>query len=428
MDSGGFGSAHRDCINMKFQRFPRTPGPEPMSLSIDRSFEPPLFPGDKDGIEGLSFATVAQSFPIKRRRCYLNNASIGAMSLPVIAAVDRFMHDVRDNGRNEYPNWCRYADTAIKQRIARLIGAKPSEIAFIKNTTEGLGFVANGFPWQAGDNVVIADIEYPSNVYCWVKLAKLGVEVRWVKNRQGRIGVDDVRAQMDGSTRIVSLSAVQFSNGYRQDLESTAALCNERGVLLNLDGIQWVGALAIDVERLGIHFISVGGHKWLLAPIGTGFFYCRESAMERIDPPTVGYHTVDKHEDHMDYDLVYRAGAGRFEEALVNFPGIWGLDAAVRMQLKLGPAAIQRHIEDLTGRAAEGLRRLGCEIVSPFGDAERSGILSFRHPGIPADVLAERLKAGGVDVAVRGGALRISPSYYNDAQEIDRFLETLSKA
>jgi len=387
--------------------------------------EPALYPGDDDGIEALSLATVADAFPIKRRRCYLNNASIGAMSLPVIAAVDRFMHDVRDNGRNEYPNWCRFADSAIKRRIARLIGAKPSEIAFIKNTTEGLGFVANGFPWKAGDNVVIADIEYPSNVYCWVKLAKLGVEVRWIRNCQGRIGVDDVRALIDARTRIVSLSAVQFSNGYRQDLESTAALCNERGVLLNLDGIQWVGALAIDVERLGLHFLSVGGHKWLLAPIGTGFFYCRASVMDRIDPPTVGYHTVDKHEDHMDYDLVYRADAGRFEEALVNFPGIWGLDAAVRMQLKLGTTDIERRIESLTTRAADGLRTRGYEIVSPFGDDERSGILSFRHPSLAAAIIADRLRESGVDLAVRGGALRISPSYYNDPQEIDRFLEAL---
>ena len=398
----------------------------PTIISATDASEPALYPGDADGPANLSLATAGREFPIKQRRCYLNNASIGALSLPVIAAVDRFLHDVRDNGRNEYPNWCQYADTAIKQRIARLIGAKASEIAFIKNTTEGLGFVANGYPWQRGDNVIIADIEYPSNVYCWVRLAKLGVEVRWVRNHQGRIRVDDIRALMDARTRVVSLSAVQFSNGYRQDLDSTVALCNERGALLNLDGIQWVGALGIDVERIGIHFLSAGGHKWLLAPIGTGFFYCRESVLDRIEPPTVGYHTVDKHEDHMDYDLVYRAGAGRFEEALVNFPGIWGFDAAVRMQLALGAAQIEQHVLALTDRAAEGLRSRGYDIVSPFGDDERSGILSFRHRDIEAGGMADRLRTRGVDVAVRGGALRISPSYYNDAQEIDRFLETLS--
>jgi cysteine desulfurase / selenocysteine lyase len=386
-----------------------------------------LYPTEHDFPEGLSLSTIGSEFPIKQNRCYLNNASIGALSTAVIAAVDRFMADVRDNGRNEYPNWCRYADTAIKDRLARLIGAKRSEIAFIKNTTEGLVTVANGYRWREGDNVVIADIEYPSNVYCWMKLAQRGVELRWVKNRQGRILVDDIRALMDDRTRIVSLSAVQFSNGYRQDLESTAALCKERGALLNLDGIQWVGALEIDVERLGIDFLSVGGHKWMLAPIGTGFFYCRQSALEELDPPNVGYHSVGKHEDHMDYELVYRPDAGRFEEALVNFPGIWGLDAAVRIQLALGPAQIERHILELTGIAAEGLRSQGYEIVSPWGERERSGILSFRHPSLGAELIAEQLRAAKVDLAVRGGALRISPSYYNDALEISRFLASLPK-
>lgn len=387
-----------------------------------------LFPGEDEGLAGFSWATVASAFPIKKRRAYLNNASIGAGSLPVIAAVDRFMADVRDNGRNEYPNWCKFADSAMKDRIARLIGAKREEIAFVKNTTEGLIQVANGLRWKDGDNVVIADIEYPSNVYCWMKLAERGVSVRWVKNRQGRIEVDDIRALVDARTRIVSLSAVQFSNGYRQDLARTAQICHDKGAMLNLDGIQWVGALAMDVDKYGVDFLSVGGHKWLLAPIGTGFFYCRRSRLDLLDPPNVGYHSVGKHEDHMDYELTYRPDAGRFEEALVNFPGIWGLDAAVRMHLKLGPAAVEKHIMGLGDRAIEGLHQRGCQIVNPTGPGERSGIVSFKHPTVPVETLVERLKEAKVDLAVRGGAMRISPSYYNDADDIDRFLSALPRA
>jgi selenocysteine lyase/cysteine desulfurase len=191
---------------------------------------------------------------------------------------------------------------------------------------------------------------------------------------------------------------------------------------LNLDGIQWVGALAIDVERLGIHFLSAGGHKWLLAPIGTGFFYCRESAMDRIEPPTVGYHTVDKHEDHMDYDLVYRGNAGRFEEALVNFPGIWGLDAAVRIQLALGAAEIQRHILALTSRASKACAD-AVRDREPLWRRRRS-VSSFRHPGGKAAAIADRLKADGVDVAVRGGAAHIAVLLQRRAGDRS-FLQTL---
>ncbi|HSD51195.1 MAG TPA: aminotransferase class V-fold PLP-dependent enzyme [Candidatus Methylomirabilis sp.] len=375
----------------------------------------------------MDFTFIQEEFPIKKKRCYFNNASIGPLSLPVIAAVEEFLADVRDNGRNNYPHWCKYADTEVKDRIGRLIGADRSEIAFVKNTTEGLVTVANGLRWQPGDNVIIPDIEYPSNVYCWMKLQARGVELRWVRNRMGRVRVEDIAQLIDGRTRLVSLSAVQFSNGFRQDLARTGELCRSRGVLLNLDAIQWLGALHMDLSQYPVDFLSAGGHKWLLGPIGTGIFYCRRDALDLIDPPNVGYHSVGKHEDHMDYELVYRPDAGRFEEALVNFPGIWGLDAAVKVLLGLGTCAIETRIRALTDLALEGLLARGYEIVSPQGDAERSGILSFRHPRLPADLLAARLADASVDVAVRGGALRISPSFYNDEDEILRFLEALPK-
>jgi len=374
-----------------------------------------------------TLTSIADAFPIKQRRTYLNNASIGPMSTPVLSAMDRFLSDVRDNGRNNYPNWCRHADTAVKQKIACLIGADASEIAFVKNTTEGLSNVANGLAWRPGDNVVVANIEYSSNVYCWMHLAKRGVEVRWVESRGGRLPVDAYAEAIDSRTRLVSLSGVQFASGYRHDLALMSQLCKERGVLFNVDAIQWVGALDINVDSLQIDFLSAGGHKWLMAPIGTGFFYCSKRCLELLEPPTVGYHSVAKHEAHMDYELAFRPDAGRFEEALVNFPGIYGLEAAVDVLLDIGPAEIESHILGLNAQAAGLLRRQGWLINSSQDGAERSGILMFTKPGIDPDAVVESLKARGVDIATRGGALRISPSYYNDSAEIEHFVSTLSE-
>lgn len=375
--------------------------------------------------ESRDFDLVRQDFPVAKRRAYLNNASIGPMSNRVVAAVDAFMADVRDNGRNNYPHWCKHADTEIKDRIGALIGADRSEIAYVKNTTEGLAIVANGIDWKPGDNVIVPDIEYPSNVYCCMNLERWGVEVRWVKNRGGRILVDDLRELIDSRTRLVSISSVQFSNGFRHDIVATGELCRSKGVLLSLDAIQWVGALHIDMASLPIDFMAFGGHKWMLAPIGTGVFYCNKTALDKIRPSVVGYHSVDKGEDHMDYGLDFRPNAGRFEEALVNFPGIYGLDAAVKTQLELGTERIERHILALGAQGAEAVQRKGYEILSPWRDDERSGILSFRHPSIPADQIAQRMNAAGVDMAVRAGALRISPSYYNNSSDIMRMAEAL---
>lgn len=378
-------------------------------------------------VPSLELRAMRREFPIAHARCYLNNASIAPMSRPVLAAMQGFLHDVRDHGRNNYPNWCRYADGAIKGRLGALIGAEASEIAFVKNTTEGLVTVANGLDWRAGDNVVLPDIEYPSNVYCWMRLAKRGVSIRWARNDKGRITVDALAQAIDSRTRLVSVSAVQFSNGFRHDLLLTSELCAERNVLLNLDAIQWVGALDMDVRRHHVDFMSIGGHKWMLGPIGTGFFYCNRKSLELLDPPNVGYHSVDKHEAHMDYELVYRPNAGRFEEALVNFPGIWGLDAATKMLLGLGARNIERYILGLVEYAADVLQTCGWTIVSPMSQAERSGLLSFRKPGADVDAISARLEAAGVDVAVRDGALRISPSYYNNCSDIDRLVSELPR-
>lgn len=357
---------------------------------------------------------------------YLNNASIGPMSNPVIEAIHTFLADVRDHGRIHYPLWCETADQHIKGRIAELIGAEKSEIAFIKNTTEGILIVANGIEWKAGDNVIIADIEYPSNVYCWMNLKRRGVGIRWLRTRNGGFGADDIAPLIDHRTRLVSLSAVQFLNGFRADLEHIGELCRQKNVLLNVDAIQHLGALHLDVSRIAVDFLSAGGHKWLLGPIGTGIFYCRRDSMPFLHPANIGYHSVyNKSEDDIDYDLTLKPDAGRFEEALVNFPGIWGLDAAVSILLEIGIRNVENHILALTDLACERLRSRGYEIVSSLDNKHRSGILCFRHPAVPTRDLWERLQKMNVELAIRGDALRMSPSYFNDRSEIEAMLEHL---
>ena len=373
----------------------------------------------------MNFRSIQKEFPIKEKMVYLNNASISPLSIRVIAAVNEFMNDVRDNGRIHYPDWCEYADNTVKDRIAKFIGADKSEIAFVKNTTEGISIVANGIEWKEGDIVIIADIEYPSNVYCWMNLKKRGVNIRWIKTKLGRILVEDIESLIDERTRLVSLSGVQFSNGFRLDLERTSEICQEHGVLLNLDMIQYLGSLQIDLSICPIDFLSAGGHKWLLSPIGTGIFYCRKTSMHHLHPHNVGYHSVDKPEDHLDYDLTFRPTAGRFEEALVNFPGIWGLNSAIGIFLELGMKNIEDHIQELISFAIEGLESKGYQIISSKENKERSGILAFRHPKISPEEISNRLEDANIHLAIRAAGLRISPSVYNDKDEIGLMLEVL---
>jgi selenocysteine lyase/cysteine desulfurase len=371
--------------------------------------------------------TIAAQFPIKRSRIYLDTASIGPLSEGVTAAVGRMMSDARDNGGVNYPVWRNEVERGVRSAVAALVGAEPRDLAFVKNTTEGLLIVANGIDWREGDNVIVPDIEYPSNVYCWLHLARHGVAVKWFPARIGRLPSEDLERLIDRRTRLVTLSGVQFSNGYRHDLTKAASICRQRGVLLNVDAAQWIGALALDATKEGVDFFSTGGHKWLHGPIGTGFFYCARDRLESLVPSNIGYHSVDKDDDHLDYELKFRDDAGRFEEALINIPGLVGLGAAVELLLAIGPRRIEERILALTGMLIEGLQARGYLVVSPLGEGERSGIVSFRHARIGVEDIVTRLHEAGVEVAGRVGAVRASPSFFNDHGEIDAMLEALPK-
>lgn len=379
----------------------------------------------------MNLSEARADFPITHRRAYLNASSLMPLSNRVVGAVNAQLCDLQLNGRNNSPFRVKFAETAIRPTIARLIRAEADEIAFVKNTTEGLNIVANGIDWQPGDNVIIANIEYPSNVYCWLNLRRHGVEVRWVDARQrgGRVLVDDICALMDARTRLVSASCVQFSTGFRQDMEATGALCHERGVLLNYDAIQAAGVLDIDAARLHFDFMSAGGHKWMGAPMGTGFFYCRRGSLGHLHPHGIGPGSMTNEETDIEYDLgLIQPNARRFEEALPNYPGLWGMHTSLSTILALGTDVTEAHALALTAAAIEGARAKGYQVVSPLAQAERSGILCFKHPTIPSDTVNERLVAAGVDVTVRQGNLRIAPHFYNASEDIVRLIDALPAA
>src|SRR5262249_1366379 len=162
----------------------------------------------------------------------------------------------------------------IRALAAKLINAPDvNDVYFVPNTTHGIGVVAEGFPWKSGDNVVLAAEEYPANQYPWMNLAHRGVEVRAVPSRGNRVAIDDLRAAMDSRTRVLSVSSVEFSSGFRNDLDAIGALCHERDIFFFVDAIQSLGVFPLDVQKTPIDALAADGHKWLLGPEGAGFGY-----------------------------------------------------------------------------------------------------------------------------------------------------------
>jgi|SRR5579862_1936177 len=364
-----------------------------------------------------------REFPITTRLTHLNHAGVSPVSRRVAAAVTGFIEQAAVIDPATYQAWEARCE-AVRASFAHLLGAHPDEVAFVKNTSEGLSLVAAGLDWRDGDSVIAVDGEYPSNVYPWFGLRRWGVETRLVQPVRGRVGADDVRAQLDAQTRVVSVSFVDWNSGARTDLAALSALCRERDILFCVDGIQGVGALPLDVERAGIDCLAVGGHKWLLAPEGCGCLYLSRRVVGRVYSVLHGWKSVTDADTYLPYHFDPRPDAAKFESGTPPQLGIHALGAALDLLLEIGPANITARILHITDHLADGLRVRGAEIVSPWEAEARSGIVVFRL-GNDAQRLSTALNQRGFIVRVRGGGIRVAPHFYNDEEDIDRFLAAL---
>src|SRR5713101_9681292 len=239
----------------------------------------------------MDWAALRQEFPVTRRWAFFDHAAVAPISGRAQQALADWATDMAENGDVHEPQWVQRVET-VRRLAGQLLHVDPLDIAFVKNTSEGIGIVAEGFPWKPGDNIVTAAEEYPANVYPWMNLANRGVEVRTVASRDSRIWLDDIRAAIDSRTRLVSLSFVEFASGFRNDLDAVGALCRERGVFFSVDAIQGLGVLPLSVRRTPIDFLSADGHKWLLGTEGAGIFYIRRGLVDMLHAVGVGWNSV----------------------------------------------------------------------------------------------------------------------------------------
>ena len=315
--------------------------------------------------------------------------------------------------------------TRTRRAAARLIGARPSEIAFVKNTTEGILMVANGLRWRPGDNVVICDRGFPANVYPWLNLASRKVDTRMVAEVEGRIPLENLLAEVDERTRVVSISSVEFASGFRHDLNAIGAFCRERKILFFVDGIQSLGVLHLNVDEAGIDFLSADGHKWLLGPEGAGLFFCSRRAMKHLRTIPLGWASVVNPGDYLSYDLTPLPDAQRFESGTLNTVGIYGLRACLDVIEKAGIDTIEARVLMLTDQLVAGLKEKRYQVISSRRPKEKSGIVVLRHPDAAAEEIHRKLYAEKIVGAVRGGGYRLSPHFYNTEEEVDRVLDVL---
>jgi cysteine desulfurase/selenocysteine lyase len=392
----------------------------------------------------MDFENIRAEFPALREKAFLDAACVSLAPRAAVTAVARFLeraltcpersatlqHIAMDDERS-----------AARPLAARLLNAHVDEIALVESTTQGLSIAAQALPLGSGDRVLLNELEFLQVAVPWCQLRDhVGIEIDLVPHRKGRLLIEDFAARLTPRTRLVAVSSVQWSNGFRVDLASLSALCRERGVWLLVDTIQQLGAVPIDVRATPMDVLASGGHKWLNAPFGCGLLYIRHELLPQLRPPLAGYLALETPDggwgQYFQTPSIQPVRPYRFVETArryetggtANYPGAIGLAASLRMILELDQAQIATRVWTLGEKLMEGLDRLGLEVLTPREREARAGIVTFSAGRAERNVaLMEHLLARRVLVSVRYtsgiGGVRVSCHFFNSAEDITRLLD-----
>ncbi len=360
-------------------------------------------------------------FPIVQNRIFMNHAGMSPLPKPAIQAMQRFTK-----------GFCETATiqgdiNEPRKSFARLVGATKDEIALVTNTSTGLNIAAHMLEYPSGSNIVTTDLEYPSVVYPWLG-QRLGAKVRYVKNVNGKILLEDVEKAVDDNTVALAVSHVEYANGFRHSLRSLAEIAHEHGAYFIVDAIQSAGVIPIDVKRDDVDFLTAACYKWLLGPAGAGFLYVRKELIEKFEPPFIGWASVKPEVfetiDFWDiWTLKLSETASRFEVGSPSIHSLIGAIASLQLLLDVGISSIEKRVLALTSRLIEAVKELGLRLQTPEEPECRSGIVNFLID--KPEKRVKRLSKKGIIVSARSHGIRVSPHFYNSEEEIDQLIKEL---
>ncbi len=388
---------------------------------------------NKPNTEFDVIAAFREDFPALKKWTYMDVAARGVLSRTTRAALDAQIDDRMMNGGDKDRMFALVEEA--RGRFAQLINASPEEVTYTKNISEGLNMVATGIQWKAGDNVVLCpEMEHPNNVYAWLNLQRLGVEVRMVKPRDNAIPVDDLIAKMDARTRCATVSTVTFAPGFRTDMDTLGRACRERGVLLLVDAAQSAGKLHTDVKLSNIDALTVSTQKGLLGLYGMGFLYVRREWADKMQPAYLARFGVDLGDAHEaalgDMSFKMAAGARRFDLGNYNFAATAAVNASMKQLLDIGTQRIEKHVTGLVRALAQGYADMGVPVAGGKPGPHLAGIvtignMSANHYGSDDERfngLYEHLGDNQVKLSIRRGLLRFSLHAYNNLDDVNRVL------
>ena len=354
---------------------------------------------------------------------YLNPASTGPMSLRVKESINELLYLKSEGKIDDYKELLRRADES-KQLLGKLLNTSADRIAFTSNTSSGLNILAQGIRWEKGDRILLGDVEFPANVYPFMNLKDMGVEIDFVKSENGIVTAEDLISAITPKTKLISVSYVQFLSGYRIELEKLGSTCKEKGIILSIDATQGLGALTLDVQKCNVYFISCGTQKWMLGLQGMAFIYISEELQGKLKTASVGWLSVENAWDLIDYDFTLKKTANRYQPGTLNTFGIYAINASLKMFDEFGFNNIEEQVLSNSKYLIEQLTDTGfTPLLKNFSKNNLAGIISFKRED--AEDIFNYLQTKNIVIAVREGIVRLSPHFYNTKDEIDKVVAEL---
>ncbi len=373
------------------------------------------------------FEKIRRHFPHTDKIVFLNTAAFSPMTLPVKQAINANL-DIRmaaevDDTKQMY---------ALRERVragyANLVGAETRQIGVNINTSFGLNLASSGLPLKEGDEVLMSDIEFPATIYCWRGASETRkLKLKFVKSQNLRFDIDELEKSITDKSRVLSISFVQFFNGFKNDLKRLSEICRRHNLFFVVDGIQGAGAETINVRELDIDIFSCGSQKWLLAPFGSGFFYISDRVKDILISNNITWYSSDwklQFSDLFQYDLPYHNSAEKFQGGYYATMNLLGMEAALQIINELGVEKIQKHNHELIDKLVENLKDSEYfRITSSLKEKERSSIFTIACDNLKE--LHRFLFDNKIYTACREGSIRIAPHLFNNESDIDKISEVL---
>jgi selenocysteine lyase/cysteine desulfurase len=377
----------------------------------------------------MNKSEIRTIFPhTSKEQIYLNHAAISPLSDRVKHEIGQFLADRNSGNIDNFQEWMELTQQT-RELISELIGAKSSEqITFMGNTSDALSAVAEGINWKKGDEIILNSMEFPSNIQPFRILENHGVKMVYLEpDEAGRITPQMINESIGSKTKLVSISFVQYLNGFRADLKSIGEICKENEVYFVVDGIQGLGSVALNVEKYNIDALASGCHKWLMSPMGISFLYLSEKLSNNLKPYKTGWLSVEEPWEMSGFNKPWLPVSQHLETGTYNMLGIVGLHASLKHLLEIGIERVQyeilKHSNFLISKLS---KKEDAVLLTPTSHHEHAGIVTFKsQEETSADKIVNDLKSRKITISARKGFIRISPHYYNTEEELQTALDAI---